>query len=186
MGEHGRAGDRDDGELTRVLDHNIETLLARRRAEERGKAAQERLAEKIGRFAGSMPFVWIHAAIVAVWVGMNVGAIPGPRFDADFVKLATAASVEAIFLSTFVLVTQNRMAALADKRADLDLQISLLAEHELTRLIRIVDAMAARMGVEEPRGELQDLERDVSPEKVLDRIERAETERGGRGVTPPG
>jgi uncharacterized membrane protein len=191
MGGTGRAGEtgeqeRDRGELTRVLDRNIDALVARRRAQEREKGLQDRLAERIGRFAGSMPFVWIHAAVVIGWVGVNAGLIPGPRFDPTFVKLATAASVEAIFLSTFVLVTQNRMAALADKRADLDLQISLLAEHELTRLIRLVDAMAVRLGVEEDRGDLAELRRDVSPEKVLDRIERAEADGGGPGLTPPG
>jgi uncharacterized membrane protein len=186
MGGTGRPGERGGGELARVLDRNIEALVARRRAQEREKGLQDRLAERIGRFAGSMPFVWIHAAVVVGWVGLNVGLIPGPRFDPTFVKLATAASVEAIFLSTFVLVTQNRMAALADKRADLDLQISLLAEHELTRLIRLVDAMAVRLGVEEARDDLAELRRDVSPEKVLDRIERAESDRGGPAVTPPG
>ena len=54
------------------------------------------------------------------------------------------ASVEAIFLSTFVLITQNRMAAAADKRAELDLQISLLAEHEVTRIVAIVSASTMR------------------------------------------
>ncbi len=171
--EGGRAG--EGGELGRVLDRNIAALVARRRAAERSQRAQERLAERIGRFAGSMAFVWIHAAIVLVWVGVNVGLLPGPRFDADFVKLATAASVEAIFLSTFVLVMQNRMAAVADKRADLDLQISLLAEHEVTRLIRLVDAIAERIGVAEAREPgLGELKRDVEPDEVLDRLERAE------------
>jgi uncharacterized membrane protein len=181
-----RGGGRgDDRGLARVVDRNIQTLLERRRAEERARSTQERIAEWLGRFAGSMPFVWIHAALVAVWVGMNVGLLPGPRFDPDFVKLATAASVEAIFLTTFVLVTQNRMAALADQRADLDLQISLLAEHELTRLIRISDEMARRLGVplEERERELADTRRDVDPEEVLDRIEdatsRADDERDG-------
>jgi uncharacterized membrane protein len=65
----------------------------------------------------------------------NLGLVPGvPAWDSSFVALAMLASVEAIFLSTFVLISQNRMAAAADKRADLDLQISLLAEHEVTRL----------------------------------------------------
>jgi uncharacterized membrane protein len=81
------------------------------------------------------------------------------------------ASVEAIFLSTFVLITQNRMAAEADKRAELDLQISLLAEHEITRLIMLVGALAEHAGIEVPRAEeLDELKRDVAPEKVLDRI----------------
>jgi len=56
-------------------------------------------------------------------------------------------SVEAIFLSTFVLISLNRLAAAADKRADLDLQINLLAEHEVTRFVAMVAAIADRLGV---------------------------------------
>jgi uncharacterized membrane protein len=173
-GRRGGRGD-DGGALGRVLERNIRALLERRRREERARSTQERLAEWLGRFAGSMPFVWIHAAVVAAWVAMNVGLLPGPRFDPDFVKLATAASVEAIFLTTFVLVTQNRMAAVADQRADLDLQISLLAEHELTRLIRLADEMARRLGVdpEAREREVGETRRDVDPDEVLDRIEEA-------------
>jgi uncharacterized membrane protein len=63
------------------------------------------------------------------------------------VILAMVASVEAFFLSTFVLITQNRMAAAADKRADLDLQISLLAEHELTKVATLLSDMAKQAGV---------------------------------------
>lgn len=178
MGERSgrRAGQE---ELDQVLERNIEALLARRRAQETRQGWQEKLAEALGRFAGSMAFVWIHAVIVLLWVGVNAGFLPGPRFDEDFVKLATAASVEAIFLSTFVLVTQNRMAALADKRSDLDVQISLLSEHEVTRLIRLVSAMARRMGIEEGKEPaLEALSRDVEPEEVLDRLETAERRHG--------
>jgi uncharacterized membrane protein len=83
-----------------------------------------------------------------------------------------AASVEAIFLSTFVLISQNRMAAEAEKRAELDLQISLLAEHEVTKLITLISAMADRMGIETDRDpELPELRRNVAPESVLDEIE---------------
>jgi len=86
-----------------------------------------------------------------------------------------AASVEAIFLSTFVLITQNRMAGLANRQADLDLQVSLLAEHEVTRLITLVRAIAGRMGIQEAQDpELNELAEDVHPENVLDRIEERE------------
>ena len=82
------------------------------------------------------------------------------------------ASVEAIFLSTFVLISQNRMQAAADKRADLDLQISLLAEHEVTKLVTLVSALADRMGVRtEVDQELDEITQDVAPEAVLDEIE---------------
>ena len=80
-----------------------------------------------------MRFVYLHLALFGGWIIVNLGLIPGLRpFDPSFVVLAMVASVEAIFLSTFVLISQNRMAAAADRRADLDLQVSLLAEHEIT------------------------------------------------------
>jgi uncharacterized membrane protein len=107
-------GDARREELAGVLERNIAVLIDRRREEERTQRRRDRIATRIGRFSGSMTFVVIHLVIVVLWVAANVGMLPGvPRFDADFVKLATAASVEAIFLSTFVLVMQNRMAAVA-------------------------------------------------------------------------
>jgi uncharacterized membrane protein len=106
---------------------------------------------------------------------VNLGWIPQLQFDPTLVILAMFASVEAIFLSTFVLITQNRMAVQADLRADLDLQISLLAEHEVTRLISLVSAIAERMGVRvENDPELPELKRDVDPEQVLEKIQETE------------
>ena len=120
-----------------------------------------------------MTFVYLHLVIYGLWVIVNLGWIPGvPRFDPTFVILAMEASVEAIFL---VLISQNRMQAEADKRADLDLQISLLAEHEITRLVQVVSAMADRMGIrEDESSDLPELKQDVAPEAVLDRIEEVE------------
>jgi uncharacterized membrane protein len=108
---------------------------------------------------------------------INLGWLPLPKFDPTFVVLAMVASVEAIFLSTFVLITQNRMAALVEKRAELDLQVSLLAEHEITRLIHLVSAIGEHLGLEEANDpELAELKKDVHPERVLDKIDRAATE----------
>jgi uncharacterized membrane protein len=82
------------------------------------------------------------------------------------------ASVDAIFLSTFVLISQNRMQADADKRADLDWQIRLLAEHEVTKLVTLVSALAERLGVQtDVDQELDEITQDVAPEAVLDEIE---------------
>ena len=87
-----------------------------------------------------------------------------------------AISVAAIFLSTFVLISQNRMQERADKRADLDLQVSLLGEHELTRLISLVKRIAENLEVQTSRDrELHELEEDVAQEKVLDALETSET-----------
>jgi uncharacterized membrane protein len=160
--------------LTPVVERNIEALLRHRREEDERRGVQEKIADRVTRFTGSLLFVYIHLALFGAWILINLGWLPIlPRFDESFVVLAMFASVEAIFLSTFVLITQNRMAVLADKRADLDLQVSLLTEHELTRLISLVDAIAERLEVVEARGpELNELKQDVAPERVLEERDR--------------
>lgn len=171
--------------MAQVVERNIHALLARRHNEEKRQTLEQRIADVITRFTGSMTFVYLHAAIYGVWIATNLGWIPWiPKFDPSFVILAMVASVEAIFLSTFILITQNRMAAIADQRADLNLQISLLAEHEVTRLIELVSAMAQRMGLEEATDpQLEELKQDVHPETVLDTMDAITTEEesGDRG-----
>lgn len=135
----------------------------------------EKISDQVTRFAGSMTFVAVHAVAYGLWLAVNLGAVPGVTpFDPSFVVLAMKASVEAIFLSTFVLISQNRMMGAAARQSDLDLQINLLAEHELSRLVKLVDAMAMKMGVAVvDRDELKEIEEDVSPEAVLDGLKSA-------------
>ena len=129
----------------------------------------------ITQFTGSMKFVYLHVLIFGAWIIINLGITPLPRFDPSFVILAMFASVEAIFLSTFVLISQNRMAVLNDKRADLDLQVSLLAEYEVTEILNLVVQIAEKMEIERAHApELQQLGQKVDPEVVLDRIDEQE------------
>jgi uncharacterized membrane protein len=162
--------------LSPVLERNIQALQLRRQREEEDATTQERIAEAITRFTGSMRFVYLHLVFFGFWIVANLGWVPGvPAWDPSFVVLAMMASVEAIFLSTFVLISQNRMAAAADKRADLDLQISLLAEHEVTRLVTLVSGIADRLGVQtEADAEVEEIEQDVAPDAVLDELEATE------------
>lgn len=153
---------------------NIEALLLRQTQEQKARTLQQRIADAITYAAGSMPFVYVHLAIVVCWIVVNVGWTPLKPFDPTFVLLATAASVEAIFLS----ITQNRMQRDADRRADLDLQVSLLTEHELTRVIQLVTQMADKLGVQVPIPELEELQKDVSPEQVLDAMDHARQNTG--------
>jgi uncharacterized membrane protein len=168
--------------LSPVLERNIRGLQLRRQRDEEEATAQERIAEAITRFTGSMRFVYLHLAFFGFWIVANLGWVPGvPRWDPSFVVLAMMASVEAIFLSTFVLISQNRMAAAADKRADLDLQISLLAEHEVTKLVTLVSGIADRLGVQtDADAEVEEITQDVAPDAVLDELEETEpgAERG--------
>ncbi len=165
----------EPGSLNSALTRNIEALQERRRAEAASAALQDKIAERVTRFTGSLSFVYLHLALFGFWIVANLGWLPGvPQWDESFVVLAMIASVEAIFLSTFVLITQNRMAAAADKRAELDLQISLLAEHEVTKLVEMVSAISEHLGVSHAAGEVEELKRNVAPEAVLDAIDRSE------------
>ena len=161
--------------LNTVLSRNITALLDKRRAAEAQASREERLAEAITTWAGSMAFVYLHAAVLALWVSWNLGWLGFEPFDPSFVILATAASVEAIFLSTFILISQNRAAAAAERRAELDLHVGLLTEHEVTRILQIVSGLAEHLNVPIPAEEgLDELKRDIAPEQVLERIEQAE------------
>jgi uncharacterized membrane protein len=166
------AGKRTPG-LTPVLERNIRLLSERKQREENSANFETRIAALVTRFAGSMLFVYLHMIFFGAWIASNIGLVPHVRpWDPSFVVLAMCASVEAIFLSTFVLIAQNRMSEADAKRADLDLQISLLAEHEITKLATLLESVAKHVGapVEDDR-ELQDVKQDVAPGKVLDQLE---------------
>jgi uncharacterized membrane protein len=158
-------------ELSSSLKKNIQALRQRRKREMLSASSEERLANAITAFTGSMRFVSLHLAVYGAWIVSNL--IPQlPHFDPTFVILAMAASVEAIFLSTFVLISQNRAMAETDKRDELDLHISLLTEHELTRLIRMVAAIADKLEVSAAADqEIGEITKDVAPEAVLREIE---------------
>ena len=162
-----------DTPLSSSLRRNIDALRRRREAEDTQAGFEERLAGAISRFAGHLRFVYAHALVYGFWIIANLGWIPGVRpWDPTFVVLAMIASVEAIFLSTFILITQNRMAAAADRRAELDVQISLLAEAEITKLVELVSQIAERMNVPGAEAdEVEEMKRRVVPEAVLDAIE---------------
>jgi uncharacterized membrane protein len=159
--------------LSSTLRRNIEALEIRRAREAAGITRQARVAMAITVFTGSMWFVYLHLALYAGWIAVNLGVLPiVPPFDRSFNILSMTASVEAIFLSTFVLITQNRMATVADKRADLDLHINLLTEHELTKLTEMVEAIAAHFDIKTAdHPELDEIKKDVALETVLDEIE---------------
>ncbi len=161
-----------DPELAPILERNIAALIERRLWQEQRRPWQDRLADRITQFSGSVRFVFLHLALFGSWILWNQPWSPLPKFDPTYVVLAMFASVEAIILSTFVLITQQRMSAMAEERADLDLQISLVAEHEVTRLVQMVSLIAGRLGIAEEEG-LEELKKDIAPEAALDSIERS-------------
>ena len=175
---------REAGDMADVVERNIQALLSRRNQEEKTKGIQERIADAISRFAGSMAFVYFHVIWFAGWILLNLRIDGFPAFDPfPYGLLTTIVSLEAIFLSTFVLVSQNRQAAIAEQRTELDLQINLLSEYELTRVLSIVDALAKKFDLDVcDDGELQELEEDVKPKAVLNELDAKTDKHNGKKV----
>src|SRR5215213_7248266 len=112
--------------LNTALYRNIEALKRHHDEERRAASLHDRMALGMTRFAGSFGFIYLHLALYGLWIIANLGWVAGVEpWDPSFVVLAMIASVEAIFLSTFVLIGQNRMAEENDRRAALDLQVNL-------------------------------------------------------------
>jgi len=179
-GRTNRLAMRDNPALADVIEQNILTMVEVRGTEDRRKTAQDRLADILTRFSGNMWFVYVHVAWFAWWIAENNGWIPGPVFDPfPFGLLTLVVSLEAIFLATFVLISQNRAAVVADMRADLDLQIDLLAEYEVTQVLRLVAAIGKKLQVEGCDGaELDQLERRVAVGELIKELQlRAEEAR---------
>lgn len=160
--------------LSGVVERNIVAIETHRQEAEAAKSLQDHIADRITRFSGSMLFIYLHVGIFAVWLGANLRIAGLPAFDPfPFGMLTTLVSLEAIFLSAFVLVSQNRQAEIAEQRAELDLQINLLSEYEVTRMLILIDKIAEKLGVcDESNRELKELEKDTEPSEVLKELEK--------------
>ena len=158
---------------TPLLDRNVRAVIEHAAEEERSKPTADRVAMTIWRFAGTMNFVYFHVIVFGLWAALDLGWISAIRnFDPTFTILGTTAAVEAIFLAAFVLMAQLRMADTADKRNQLDVQVSLVAEQEITHILRLVAAMSERMDIADANDpEIQELLRELKPREVLERIE---------------
>lgn len=110
----------------------------------------ERQSDAVVRFIGSPIFLLLHVILVAGWISVNLNLIPGVNaFDPfPFGILALFVSSESVFLTIFVLISQNRMSRQAERRAHLDLQVGMLAEQELTTVLQMLQKLCNHVGVD--------------------------------------
>jgi uncharacterized membrane protein len=110
---------------------------------------EDRVSGKITDFAGSMRFVYIHTLWFGLWIVLNAGLLLAiglglvPFDPFPFGLLTLVVSLEAIYLSTFVMIAQNRQSAVADARAQADYTVNLQAEAEIAKLLHLVEALVA-------------------------------------------
>lgn len=133
-----------------VLD-NIRTVLQVEEEHERQRSFTDRLGDAIGSFAGTVTFVLLHLVWFGSWAAVNSGLVPFiPSFDPyPFALLTMLVSMEGVLLTTFVLIKQNRAGLRADRRAHLDLQVNMLTEKEVTKVIQMLERISAHMNIEQ-------------------------------------
>lgn len=163
----------DNPSLSKVVERNIRTMIQLRLQAARARSVQDLLADAITALSGRMIFVYVHLVWFGVWILLNTGRLGVRPFDPfPYGLLTMIVSLEAIFLATFVLISQNRLGQEAEHRADLALHIGLLTEHELTRVLQMLDVIQDKLGIENhENSDLADLEMETKPEDVLAEIE---------------
>lgn len=159
----------------RTVVENIETILSLENAALRSRTPADKASDGIASFVGSLTFVLVHVVWFVAWAVVNAGLISFiPAFDPyPFQLLCMIVSLEGVLLSTFVLIKQNRMSYLSDRRNHLDLQINMLSEREVTRLLVVTDRIARHIGVAtEPADEqAAELSQDTAIDKLMGAID---------------
>jgi uncharacterized membrane protein len=164
-----------DGSVDQLTQRNVEAVLKLEEAAKNQRTGPELVAEGIAKFCGSIRFVWVHVIWFSVWILINL--VPGVKhiYPLPFTFLTLVVSLEAIFLSTFILISQNHDTQIGERRNHLDLQINLLSEQENTKMIQMLQAIADKVGVDLSHdSDLEQLRQETQPEKLVKQIEQHE------------
>jgi uncharacterized membrane protein len=157
--------------LSTLTHRNVEIVAELEKAADRKRNKTDVIADVISGFVGSMSFVYLHLAWFAVWIGWNSLLLEQWHFDPyPFTFLTFVVSLEAIFLSTFILISQNHEELLARRRNHLDLQINLLSEQENSQIIKMLASIEHHLKItRDPEGER--LEETMKPEELASQID---------------
>jgi uncharacterized membrane protein len=156
-----------------VVQQNIATIVQLDKSARAQRTILEQIVDAITAFCGSLSFVWTHTLWFGFWIGENLLRSGGGFDPYPFPLLTLIVSLEAIFLSTFILISQNRDLQLSERRSQLDLQINLLTEQENTKMLTMLKQIADKVGVDVSQNPtVQVLEQSTRPEKLVAQIER--------------
>ncbi|MGH7766751.1 MAG: DUF1003 domain-containing protein [Candidatus Binatia bacterium] len=161
-------------------DHVGKTIEDILRLESIDKTLAEIIADRIAGFTGSITFVWLHVAWFALWILINVPWFGWQPFDPyPFTFLTMIVSLEAIFLATFILMAENRQARLADRRARVDLQVNMIAEREVTKLMELMVDIHNHLGIRKTDRELDSMQEPTNIEHLTEAAQTAEDKNNG-------
>ncbi|MDB5851793.1 MAG: hypothetical protein JWP29_5545 [Rhodoferax sp.] len=158
---------------------NIESILCHEDERRKRKSVFYRAVQKTAAFCGSLTFLWIQVAWFAVWIAWNAEFKSFDPYPFQFLMLVV--SLEAIFLSVLILISQNFSAIESERRHHLDLQMNLLTERETTSILRLLSKMADKMQVSaEDQAEVDGFSDNTDPSAVLQQIISAEHKHGAK------
>lgn len=161
-----------------LVSRNVSTIKELEAATEKSKTPGNRVADLITRFCGSMRFVWVHVVWFGAWIAANSLLLEKPFDPFPFNFLTLIVSLEAIFLSTFILISENRQAKIDERRSHLDLQINLLAEQESTKMLHLLKIIAEKVGVDpDDDPTIAILEKATRPGVIARQIDKVEEEK---------
>jgi len=166
--------------VDQLTERNVSTIAELEKAAHAKQTFADIVADRITRFCGSMPFVWVHVVWFAVWIVGNTCLPIEPIDPYPFSFLTLVVSLEAIFLTTFIMISENRKNRIDERRSHLDLQINLLAEQENTKMLTLLEAIARKVGAdsnEDP--DIEVLEQATRPEKLVEQIDASIEEAEG-------
>lgn len=145
------------------------------------RTATEHVADGIANFTGSIFFVWLHILWFAFWIIFNLPWWELKPFDPfPFTFLTMIVSLEAIFLSAFILMSENRQGRLADRRARVDLQVNMIAEREITKLLELVIDIHTCLGIQKPADvELENMQKSTDIEHLTKAAQTVEAQNIG-------
>lgn len=167
--------DEDSVATADPMAYNVEAIARLELEGLRRRSSGEKVSDFFVSLMGSMPFLIFHVLFFTAWFAVNLKLVPGvPVFDPfPFGILTLIVSAEGVFLAIFILISQNRMARQSDKRAHLDLQVSMLAEQEMTMMLRMQQKLCEHMGVkvENVRAEAKRLMEETDVDRLVEKIE---------------
>lgn len=152
---------------------NIEQIAQLEATTKRASSFSDRISDFVSDFCGSFVFVYVHIAWFGAWFILNSRYVsPRIRFDPyPYEFLTLIVSLEAIFLSTFLLISQNRQAKIAERRNHLDLQVNILAEQENSKMLCMLEAIHSQLGIEARDPELSALKTETNTSKLACQID---------------
>jgi len=168
--------------ISELTQQNVSTVARIDDAIQAKRGIVDRVVDSISNFTGSLKFIWLHVVWFGFWVIWNLAVPAGSRFDPyPFGLLTMIVSLEAILLSTIIMISQNRQARQSDLHNSLNLQISLLSEQENTKVLNMLDAICRKLQIPPDDPDVGILEQATSPDQLVHQIEEIIERQDHRG-----